>query len=181
MNKQSLRSEMRTKRRAITRGERECSSRRICDRLLENESVRNAIASGAQIAVYLASPDEIDLTGFIVAALGQGAALVAPRWNGAVYEMVPLESLENLVSGPHDILEPLPDDDAVVCPKVWILPGLAFTLDGKRMGYGGGWYDRFLSAADPLSVKLGVAYRFQIVDDLPTEPHDMPLDGVVTD
>ena len=62
---------------------------------------------------------------------------------------------------------------------VWVVPGLAFTAKGARLGDGGGWYDRFLSAASPSAVSLGVAYPFQIVDDLPVEAHDKSLTDVV--
>ena len=65
--------------------------------------------------------------------------------------------------------------------SVWIVPGLAFTCDGRRIGYGGGWYDRFLSAASQGALKLGVAYSFQLVDSLPVEPHDVPLTAVISD
>ena len=59
------------------------------------------------------------------------------------------------------------------------MPGLAFTRTGARLGYGGGWYDRLLAAADPSAVLLGVAYPFQMVEDLPSEPHDIRLTDVV--
>ena len=180
MDKKTLRKEMRTRRRAVSGDVRAAVSHRICGKLLANDAVRRALSNGAPIAVYLASLDEIDLSDFIVAALERGAALAAPRWTGSCYEMVPLKSMSNLVAGPHGILEPASDVGEGVSPNVWILPGLAFTASGKRMGYGGGWYDRFLAAAEPSSVKLGVAYEFQVVDDLPTEDHDMLLDGVIT-
>ena len=63
---------------------------------------------------------------------------------------------------------------------VWIVPGLAFTRAGGRLGYGGGWYDRLLGEAAPGAVALGVAHAFQIVDALPVEPHDRTLSGVVS-
>lgn len=76
------------------------------------------------------------------------------------------------------------DDGYVVahCGEVdlWICPGLAFTPDGKRLGFGGGWYDRFLAAAKPEAKAYGVAYSFQMKDRLPQGPWDRRLDGVVT-
>ena len=63
---------------------------------------------------------------------------------------------------------------------MWIVPGLAFTRAGARLGYGGGWYDRLLGEAAPVAVALGVAHVFQIVDALPVEPHDRTLSGVVS-
>ena len=62
---------------------------------------------------------------------------------------------------------------------VWIVPGLAFTIMGDRLGYGGGWYDRLLSGAAPDATVLGVAYPFQVVDSLPLEPHDIRVAAVV--
>ena len=73
---------------------------------------------------------------------------------------------------------PIPHSQGSV-PKVWVVPGLAFTRKGARLGYGGGWYDRFLAAADPSAVLLGVAYPFQMVEELPSEPHDIRLTDVV--
>jgi 5-formyltetrahydrofolate cyclo-ligase len=59
--------------------------------------------------------------------------------------------------------------------------GLAFTRDGRRLGYGGGWYDRLLADAPRGAEMLGVAYSFQVVEDLPAEPHDITLTAVVDD
>ena len=110
--------------------------------------------------------------------------VVASRWNGETYELAVLKGLgaRHLRRGPMGIMEPV--DAEIVPPEkvcAWIVPGLAFTRDGRRLGYGGGWYDRFLAAASKDSVKLGVAYSFQIVEDLPAEPHDIPLTAVVDD
>ena len=62
-----------------------------------------------------------------------------------------------------------------------LVPGLAFDRTGHRLGYGGGWYDRLLADAPKDAVKLGVAHSFQIVEDLPTEPHDIRLTAIVAD
>ena len=81
-----------------------------------------------------------------------------------------------------NILEPA--EAEIVRPSdvaVWIVPGLAFTRDGKRLGYGGGWYDRFLASARKDALKIGVAHKFQILDNLPYEPHDILLNCVITD
>jgi len=137
---------------------------------------------GGVLAVYLASPDEINIGPYIEYMLHAGVEVVAPRWNGETYELAKLKGLDekNLRRGPMGIREPIDAD--VVEPKsvyAWIIPGLAFTRGGKRLGYGGGWYDRFLASAPKGAVKIGVAYSFQIVDDLPSEPHDIQLTDVV--
>jgi 5-formyltetrahydrofolate cyclo-ligase len=66
-------------------------------------------------------------------------------------------------------------------PDVVVVPGLAFTADGDRLGQGGGWYDRFLMSIRADCTTIGVGFVEQIVDALPTEPHDVRLDHVVTD
>ena len=66
-------------------------------------------------------------------------------------------------------------------PDLVIVPGLAFTADGARLGQGGGWYDRFLSAVRSDCTTIGVCFSEQVVDALPVEPHDVAVDHVVTD
>ena len=66
-------------------------------------------------------------------------------------------------------------------PDVVIVPGLAFTVEGDRLGQGGGWYDRFLADARPDSTAIGVCFFEQVVGALPVEPHDVTMDLVVTD
>lgn len=78
----------------------------------------------------------------------------------------------------------LPEDDPAPDPAsvdVVIVPGTAFTVRGDRLGQGGGWYDRFLPGRRPDCVTVGVGFEPQLVDDLPTESHDVVLDEVVTD
>ena len=78
----------------------------------------------------------------------------------------------------------LPEDDPPPDPltiDVVIVPGTAFTTDGHRLGQGGGWYDRFLQTVRPDCVTIGVAFSPQIVAELPTEPHDVPVHIVITD
>ena len=62
---------------------------------------------------------------------------------------------------------------------VCIVPGLAFSLDGRRIGYGGGYYDRFLHGF--VGVKIGLCYREFVLENVPTEPHDEKVDFVITD
>jgi len=163
--------------------ERNEASAAVCAKLAARADVR-ATPEESPVAVYLALPDEIDLGAYIGQMLRLGRRVVAPRWNGETYELAVLKGLgpQCLQRGPMGIMEPV--DAEVVSPRevfAWIVPGLAFTRSGRRLGYGGGWYDRFLSDAPKDAVKLGVAYSFQIVEDLPAESHDIPLTAVVDD
>lgn len=83
------------------------------------------------------------------------------------------------VDGPDLHVVPGPVDPSVL--DLVVVPGLAFTDDGRRLGQGGGHYDRFLPRLRPDCRTVGAAYGEQLLDDLPTEPHDVRLDLVVTD
>lgn len=78
----------------------------------------------------------------------------------------------------------LPEDDPAPDPHVVdvvIVPGIAFTASGERLGQGGGWYDRFLLQVRTDCVTIGVGFEPQVLDRLPVEPHDVRLDLIVTD
>lgn len=182
--KTELRREMAARRKALSAGERERASEAVCMRLMDDDALAAAVVppgGRGALAVYLASPSEIDLSTFIVKMLRLGANVVSPRWNGETYELARLKGLDNgLRRGPMGIMEPAGSD--IVDPDgvaAWIVPGLAFTPDGRRLGYGGGWYDRLLAASSATSLKIGVAHYFQIVDDIPCEAHDIPVDRLV--
>ena len=185
--KDEIRREMRARRKALSAAERAEASAIICAKLSRSRElgeVTDPLDYGFPIAVYLASPDEIDLRAYIARLLWYGCKVVAPRWNGETYELAALKGLnaQHLRRGPMGIMEPV-DAEIVPAKEVygWIVPGLAFTRDGRRLGYGGGWYDRLLADAPKDAVKLGVAHSFQIVEDLPNEPHDIRLAAVVDD
>ncbi|MBR1586893.1 MAG: 5-formyltetrahydrofolate cyclo-ligase [Kiritimatiellae bacterium] len=180
-----LRRAMKARRRELAADEKSAADAVICEKLKARTDIGEMVdphGFGRPLAVYLASQDEIDIDSCVEHMLRAGVKVVVPRWNGETYELARLNGLDekNLRRGPMGIREPIDAD--VVSPKdvhAWIVPGLAFTRDGKRLGYGGGWYDRLLASAPEGAVKIGVAYSFQIADDLPSEPHDIPLADVV--
>lgn len=176
LDKRAIRAAMREMRRSLSTEYKVAADAVICAKL----KVR--IADIAPVAVYLASYQEIDLSPLIRELLDAGVKIVAPRWNGETYELSKLDGLDacSLRKGPMGILEPAEEER--VEPKdvaVWIIPGLAFTKGGCRLGYGGGWYDRLLSRALPQAPRIGVAYSFQIVEDLPADVHDVLVTEVV--
>ena len=185
MQKGEIRRTMLERRKVVTPEERAASSEIVCAKLAADSDIGlriDPLECGSPIAVYLASPQEIDLSPFIRKMLAMGVKVVAPRWNGETYELAVLKGLddEHLRKGPMRILEPV--EAEIVSPKaveVWLVPGLAFTRSGKRLGHGGGWYDRLLADAPKDALKLGIAHAFQVMDDLPTEPHDIRLTSVM--
>ena len=186
-DKTELRCTMKARRKKLAADQKTAADAAICEKLKARGDIGEMADPsdfGSPLAVYLASPDEINIDPYIAYMLHAGVEVVAPRWNGETYELAKLKGLDetNLRRGPMGIREPV-DADIVEPKKVdaWIIPGLAFTRGGKRLGYGGGWYDRFLASAPKGAIKIGVAYSFQIVDDLPAEQHDIPLTDVVDD
>ena len=183
--KRELRMIMKARRREVSPDERSAYSAALCEHLLEREDVQLAMDAKGVFAVYLASEEEIDLSPLVERLWAADCRVVVPAWRDGTYRLVPYSPETELVPGPMGILEPEPEGEGAETVaeddvSVWIVPGLAFSRSGARLGYGGGWYDRFLAKSNPLSVSLGVAYPFQIVADLPLEPHDLPLSDSVS-
>ncbi|WP_278287518.1 5-formyltetrahydrofolate cyclo-ligase [Ruminiclostridium josui] len=81
-------------------------------------------------------------------------------------------------------MEPTSGQKNVVSPDsidVVIVPGCAFDLHKNRMGYGAGYYDRFLNLISDSCLKVGVAFDFQIMDEIPWDEHDIPMDIIITE
>jgi len=125
--------------------------------------------------------DEAD-TGATIDSLGvAGLRVLLPRVVGDKIVAVVHDPGRALVAGAFGIPEPTGDPVDPQEIDVVLVPGLAFTRDGRRLGQGGGFYDRFLPLVREDCVTVGVCFAEQIVDDLITEPHDRIVDLVITD
>jgi 5-formyltetrahydrofolate cyclo-ligase len=86
--------------------------------------------------------------------------------------------------GVFGILEPRKESARIFNPEeidLVIVPGVAFDEHRNRIGFGAGFYDRFLESVRPSCAKIGIAFEFQIYDEVPVEEHDIPLDLVITE
>ena len=183
MTKSDIRNLMRTRRREVDPEEREEASAAVCAAVWARADVQAAVVAKHPFAVYLANDDEIDLAPLVERLWAADVTVAVPYWHAesGTYRLAIYTNASTLVEGFHGIMEPAETYD--IAPSdigVWIVPGLAFTRDGRRIGYGGGWYDRYLAAAAPDAVALAVAYPFQILDDVPTEPNDRRVTDVVS-
>ena len=127
--------------------------------------------------------NEVDTHALIRDALDDGKCVAVPvARKGRPMIQVRISDLSELVPAPFGLLEPAEGSWDPVPPGAFdlvIVPGLAFDHRGNRIGFGGGFYDRFLSGLD--AARVGVAYEFQLGETLPTEPHDVGLDWLVTE
>jgi 5-formyltetrahydrofolate cyclo-ligase len=136
-----------------------------------------------RLVVYAALDDELPLTHVIAHALEEGRPLLWPRVvEGARLTFSRIDRVESLVASRYGVREP-PAGSATEAlgPDVLVLvPGVAFDVLGARLGRGGGVWDRTLAAA-PGAAVMGVGYELQVIERLPCEPHDVPLDALSTE
>ena len=111
----------------------------------------------------------------------QGVQVAFPKVLGDEMEFFEVNSMDDLETGTFRIMEPKAQCRQVDWPEAVIMvPGIAFTRDGKRLGKGGGYYDKYLDRY-PGHKTVAFAYEFQIVSELPAELHDQPVDHLITE
>lgn len=138
------------------------------------------------VAAYASFGSELDTAEFLARVLRDGKQLLLPRINRAqrVLELRHVIDLgADLVSGVWAIREPAERCPILSVTKIefMLVPGVAFTASGARLGYGGGFYDRLLASLDPRGVRIAAAFELQMVHHLPEGPHDQRVDQVVTE
>ena len=135
---------------------------------------------------FLAFQSEPILDEVFLGLLAQGKFLAFPRFNpqSLEYDLVAVSNLTGqLAVGHYGIREPQPELPAVqklsenVC---WLVPGLAFSESGCRLGRGAGYYDR-LFLRFPQGKRIGIAWEMQLLPEIPAEPWDIPMDYIVTE
>lgn len=141
------------------------------------------IPQGATIGLYCESDGEAPTGSYARHFAETGHAIAMPWIAGKDAPMVFREhsdpfTRDDLEHGPFGLLQPRADAP-IFAPEVLFVPLVGFASDGRRLGQGGGFYDRWL-AANPQTLAIGLAWDMQLVDDLPVEDHDMPLAAIVT-
>ena len=179
--KQELRKRMKEKRDRISPQERRQKSAKICERLLSAPEY----ARFQKILVYAAIRSEVELQLFCDQALRDRKQIFFPKVCGKEMEFYRIENPGQLKKGMFSVPEPdvkqYPLSSFAENGEAWILvPGVAFDEKGMRLGYGGGFYDRYLKQKENLH-RTGIAFGEQIVKRIPTEIHDHPMDDVITE
>lgn len=180
--KHELRELMKRRRDQIPPGARTLSSRRITESLLSSEWYEKSEI----VFVYSAIRSEVDLGAFCEQAWRDNKKLYFPRMEQESMEFCRVDSPAQLVRGSFSVMEPsagCPKDHCAKCERAPVLvPGVAFSRAGGRIGYGKGYYDRYL-AKHPLLVPIGVCFEAQLFDGEKDEmeEHDRWMDWIVTE
>lgn len=175
MDKKELRQHIRQKKRAMKDSEIEAASARLGELFLASEQYRQANT----VYGYLPYNQEVRTTPMLERALQDGKRVAVPKIFGDEMKFIYLTDLSQVEKGYAGIPEPIEDGPVADDPDALVLmPGMAFTKNGDRMGYGGGFYDKFL-AGEPNHPTIALCYGFQIVDQIPTEDYDIPVDLVL--
>ena len=175
MDKKELRRQIREQKRAMTEEQIVAASSRLGELFLNCPQYKQA----QTIYGYLPYNQEVRTVAMLERALADGKRVAVPKCYGDEMKFIWMEDLTKVEKGYANIPEPIADEPVADDKTALVLmPGMAFTKDGKRMGYGGGFYDKFL-AAEPNHPTVALCYDFQMVEDLPTEDYDIPVDCVL--
>ena len=175
IQKSTLRTQSRKLK--LSKAVRRARSLKVCLKIETSHFFKNAKVRG----FYAALPDEIDVFFIAEKALRLGKKVFFPKMRGNQIEFFEVSDLQNgFKSGKHGVMEPASKNGAKRkrALDLVLVPGRAFDKKGVRLGRGGGHYDRLLEKW-PASVRIGVAFREQIVSAVPREAHDIVMDAVI--
>ena len=177
LTKKELRSEIVAARKNMTLEEVAKKSELICRRIMGT----SLYAKAMDICIYMPIRNEVDVTLLIPFAEEEGKEIWIPKVIGEEMIFNAYEKDKIEVSGSFNIREStsdrvlVPDENTLI-----IMPGAVFDRNGNRIGYGGGYYDRYLEK-HPMCSTLAVCYDLQVVKELPAEPHDIKPQMIVTE
>ena len=172
---------MAARRRQLGRDQAQAAGQQVAERLAGAPEFRACV----RVVLYAELPDELPTRPLYEIARACGKVLLWPRTAaGGRLEFAPCPRWEDLVPERYGVLAPPPAQESVALgpEDLLLVPGVAFDLQGGRLGRGGGHFDRALGEigeGGPLSV--GVGFEFQLVDEVPREIHDRAVGAVVTE
>ena len=175
MDKKELRRSIRERKRAMTEEEIVSRSAKLGELFAASQAYKDA----KTIYGYLPYNQEVRTVPMLEQALRDGKRVAVPKCYGDEMKFIFMDDLSKVEKGYANIPEPIADDPIADDETALVLmPGLAFDPQGHRIGYGGGFYDKFLSK-EPNHPTLALCYEFQMLPELKTEAHDIPVDYVL--
>ena len=173
-SKSDIRRAAKSAVKALTAQQKADKSTLILSRIASSESIKSA----KTVALYASLSDEVQ-SFELIELLSQTKRVVLPRVAGDDMDFYPYTP-SSLKVGAFGIEEPQGSEP--ISPNeidVIVVPGVAFTTDGKRCGRGKGYYDKYLSRSGFRAIKIGVCYAEQLAEDIPNEPHDIVMDYMI--
>ena len=175
--KKQLKETILEKRDSLSNQELTENSKKIEDNLFNLDSYKKS----RTVMLFVSFNNEVNTHDMIKKSFGK-KNVVIPKVMQHEIEPSLILDFDNLVpSGKFNILEPI--EIMKIAYKnidLVVVPGIVFDREGHRIGYGFGYYDKFLKKV-PKAVKIGLCFDFQVVDKIPNEVHDVPVDFIVTD
>lgn len=175
--RKELRRQMREQRDRLDPDAVKKYSRRISAHLWELDPIRKA----SNIMIFASMGNEVDLSVFQEEALAEGKKIFMPRVEGKEIVVVPFEGWDKMKLSSFGVREPVGETVDPADLDVVIVPGLVFDGRGFRLGYGKGYYDRFLPRLKEDAFACGVCYEFQVVETIYPHEEDVPVHWIVTD
>ncbi len=182
-NKTEIRKYIKEMKKNLTEEEIRLRSNRIAKKLFSQPFYEQAEC----IYLYVSYNQEIDTLGIIEHILEDMKRVAVPKVVDKNMEFHEITSLNQLSEGAFGIKEPtvnkpVSEDPEWASSNLMIIPGLAFDKNGSRIGYGGGYYDRYLHKYhDRIGLKIALAYDFQVLEHIDIESYDEKIDGIITD
>jgi 5-formyltetrahydrofolate cyclo-ligase len=181
MDKKSLRKQMRVLRDSVSPQEKELYDQNIFSKITTSAFYRES----KNIFIYVSFGSEVETHSIIEQAIKDNKTVYVPKVINREEGMaaVKITALSELKASSFGILEPETISEEA---KPWqldliLIPGLAFDKRGGRLGYGAGYYDRFLNDAKPETNKIGIAYSCQVIDEVPMDEKDIFVDSIITE
>ena len=176
MSKQDIRDKINLVRNNLSRNIVAEKSRKIIENLINLKEYNDA----ETIMPYISLNIEADTKEFIKDELLKGKSIVVPFVEEGGIQVSKLNDFENLIKGKYGVLEPMKKEKHNDKIDLVIVPGVAFDEKGSRIGFGKGYYDKFLERFKD-SLKIAFAFEEQIVDNVPSEEHDVKVDMIITE
>lgn len=182
IEKNKLRKELITQRQSLSKEDVEAKSIRIINDLLTLDEIE----SSDHIMIYMSFRNEVDTKYLFEELLSKGKKVIAGRCYKDTKEIVPVyvTGYDDFDIGNYGILEPKILDDNMVDVEdidVVIVPGVGFDRKMDRIGFGAGYYDRFLSRLREDALRIAICYDEQIIEHVPTDDFDLKMDIIITD
>ncbi|WP_040215154.1 5-formyltetrahydrofolate cyclo-ligase [Clostridium polynesiense] len=181
LSKKDVRKKIIAQRDILSEEEIRERSEIIKNKLFDIDEYKNA----KNIFLFTSFGSEVDTHEIIRQALRQGKRVAVPRVNKEtkLMEAKIIDNLEDMAEGYYGILEPSEAAEEMSPESIdlIIMPGVAFDLKGGRIGYGAGFYDKFLKEVSESTPKIAIAYELQLIEEVPMESYDVRIDGVITE